>query len=53
MSSATLARRLSVTQGAYREFAAKGLISWETAQAIGAVRAPSVLKNSTPSLTQR
>jgi integrase/recombinase XerD len=50
----TVARRLSVLRGAYRQLAAKGLVSWETAQAIAAIPAPSgVEKNSTPSLTQR
>src|SRR4051812_32212435 len=52
-TSATVARRLSVLRGTYKQLAAKGLISWETAQDIGAVKAPSVQKNSTPSLTQR
>ncbi len=51
--SATVARRLSVIRGAYKELAAKGLVPWETAQDIGAVKAPGVQKNSTPSLTQR
>ena len=36
-----------------KQLAAKGLIAWETAQDIGAVKAPGVQKNSTPSLTQR
>jgi site-specific recombinase XerD len=49
----TVARRLSVLRGAYRQLAAKGLVSWETAQAIAAIPAPGVEKNSTPSLTQR
>ena len=52
-TSATVARRLSVLRGTYKQLATKGLISWETAQDIGAVKAPSVQKNSTPSLTQR
>src|SRR5438270_10693078 len=52
-TSATVARRLSVLRGTYKQLAAKGLISWETAQDIGAVKAPSVWKNSTPSRTQR
>ena len=52
-TSATVARRLSVIRGAYKELAAKGLVPWETAQDIGAVKAPGVQKNSTPSLTQR
>ena len=46
-------RRLSVVRGTYHQLAAKGLVSWETAQDIAAVKAPVVQKNSTPSLTQR
>ena len=53
MTSATVARRLSVLRGTYKQLAAKGLVSWETAQDIAAVKAPAVQKNSTPSLTQR
>ena len=53
MTTATVARRLSVLRGAYEQFAAKGLISWETARGIAAVKAAAVQKNSTPSLTQR
>ena len=53
MTSATVARRLSVLRGAYQQFAAKRLITWETAQDIASVKATSVQKNSTPSLTQR
>ena len=49
----TIARRLSVLRGAYEQLAAKGLVSWETAQDIAAVKAPGVQKNATPSLTQR
>ncbi|MBV8075743.1 MAG: tyrosine-type recombinase/integrase [Planctomycetaceae bacterium] len=49
----TVARRLSVLRGTYRQLAGKGLIAWETAQDIAAVKAPGVQKNSTPSLTQR
>src|SRR5437764_15101193 len=52
-TSATVARRLSVLRGTYHQLAAKGLISWETAQDIAAVKAPGVQKNATPSLTQR
>src|SRR4051794_3444016 len=52
-ASATVARRLSVLRGTYRQLAAKGLVSWETAQDIAAVKAAGVQKNSTPSLTQR
>jgi site-specific recombinase XerD len=51
-TSATVARRLSVLRGTYKQLAAKGLVSWETAQDIGAVKAPGVQKNSTPSLTK-
>ena len=53
MKPATVARRLSVLHGTYQQLAAKGLVSWETAQDIAAVKAPGVQKNSTPSLTQR
>ena len=48
-----MARRLSVLRGTYKQLAAKGLISWETAQDIAAIKASGVQKNSTPSLTQR
>jgi site-specific recombinase XerD len=53
MTSATVARRLSVLRGAYEQLAAKGLVSWVIAQDIAAVKAPGVQKNATPSLTQR
>jgi site-specific recombinase XerD len=53
LSRATVARRLSVLRGTYRELAAKGLVSWEVAQDIGAIAAPPVEKNSTPSLTSK
>src|SRR5271157_4272477 len=53
MASATVARRLSVLRGAYEQLAAKGLVSWETAQDIAAIKAPGVQKNATPSLTQK
>src|SRR5438270_8292135 len=52
-TSATVARRLSVLRGTYHQLASKGLISWETAQDIAAVKAPGVQKNATPSLTQK
>ena len=52
-TSATVARRLSVLRGTYHQLAAKGLVSWETAQDVAAVKAPGVQKNSTPSLTQK
>src|SRR5512135_236268 len=44
---------LLVSQPGIVGLAAKGLVSWETAQDIDAVKAPGVQKNSTPSLTQR
>jgi hypothetical protein len=50
MASATVARRLSVLRGAYGQLAAKGLVPWETAQDIAAIKAAGVQKNSTPSL---
>jgi site-specific recombinase XerD len=53
LTSATVARRLSVVRGAYSQFAAKGLVSWETAQDIATIKASKVQKNSTPSLTQQ
>ena len=53
LKSATVARRLSVLRGTYHQLAAKGLMVWETAQDIAAVKAPGVQKNSTPSLTER
>src|SRR5256885_12191801 len=52
-TSATVARRLSVLRGTYQQLAAKGLVSWETAQDIGAVKSPGVQKNATPFLTQK
>lgn len=51
MRATTIARRLSVLRGAYEQFAAKGLVRWETARAIAAVKAPPVAKNTTPALT--
>jgi site-specific recombinase XerD len=53
MKETTVARRLSVIRGAYRQFAAQGLLPWKTAQDIGAIKAPPVKKNSTPDLTQK
>jgi site-specific recombinase XerD len=50
----TVARRLSVLRGTYKQLAAKGLVSWETAQDIASIQAPSgVEKNTTPALTQK
>ncbi len=53
LSKATVARRLSVIRGTYKQLAAKGLVDWEKAQDIAAIGAPKVQKNSTPSLTQK
>lgn len=53
MARTTVARRLSVLRGTYRELAGKGLIAWETAQDIAAIAAPKVQKNCTPALTQK
>src|SRR5204862_6317298 len=39
--------------GPQHQLASKGLVSWETAQDIAAVKAPGVQKNATPSLTQK
>jgi site-specific recombinase XerD len=52
LTAATVARRLSVLRGTYKQLAAKGLIAWEISQDIAAIKAPGVQKNSTPSLTQ-
>lgn len=49
----TIARKLTVLRGTYRQLAQKSLVSWEVAQGIAAISAPPVKKNSTPSLTQR
>ena len=40
MKSATVARRLSVLRGTYQQLAAKGLVSWETAQDIARRQGP-------------
>lgn len=37
---ATVARRLSVLRGVYRQLAAKGFVSWEVAQELSTVKAP-------------
>ena len=47
----TVARKLSVLRGAYREFANKGLVSWNVANGIAAIRSPVVTKNTTPALS--
>lgn len=49
----TIARRLSVLRGTYRQFAIKGLIPWDVSQDIAAVKAPPVSKNTTPALTTK
>ncbi len=53
LAGATVARKLSVLRGAYRQFAAKKMIPWEVAQDIAAVESPSVQKNTTPALTEK
>lgn len=53
MRPTTIARRMSVLRGVYRQFAVKGLIPWDTAQDIAAIRSPPVTKNSTPALTSK
>jgi site-specific recombinase XerD len=53
LAPTTVARRLSVLRGAYDQFAAKGMMPWEVAQDIAAVKAPAVKKNSTPALTSK
>jgi site-specific recombinase XerD len=54
MQRTTVARRLSVLRGTYRQLAAKGLIAWESAQDIAAIQAPpGVEKNTTPALTPK
>jgi site-specific recombinase XerD len=50
----TVARRLSVLRGVYKQLAVKGLVSWDTASDIAAIEAPTgIQKNSTPSLTEK
>ena len=50
----TVARRLSVLRGIYRQLAVKGLVSWDTASDIAAIQAPTgIQKNSTPALTEK
>jgi site-specific recombinase XerD len=53
LSKGTVARRLSVIRGTYKQLAAKSLVDWEVAQDIAAIQAPRVQKKSTPSLTQK
>jgi integrase/recombinase XerD len=53
MKPSTVARRLSVLRGTYRQLAAKGLVNWEAAQDIAAIKAPPVKKNGTPALTSK
>lgn len=48
----TVARRLSVLRGVYRQFAEKGLVLWHVAQELESVKAPPVAKNTTPALTR-
>jgi len=54
MERTTVARRLSVLRGVYKQFAAHGLVAWEVAHDIAAIAAPpGVEKNTTPSLTPK
>lgn len=53
LSGATIARKLSVLRGMYKQFAAKKLVSWDIAQDIAAVESPKVQKNTTPALTEQ
>lgn len=53
MAKTTVARRLSVLRGTCTQFAAKGLLAWETAQDIAAISGPRVQKNLTSALTQK
>ena len=53
LAGATIARKLSVLRGMYRQFAVKKLIPWEVAQDIAAVESPQVQKNTTPALTEK
>jgi len=49
---AAVASKLWALRTAYRQWASQGFVSWESAQAIEAVEAPRVQKNTTPALTQ-
>lgn len=53
MKATTVARRLSVLRGVYKQFAIKGLVAWDTWQDLAAVTAPPVAKNTTPALTSK
>jgi site-specific recombinase XerD len=53
MTSATVARRLSVLRGAYKQFACKKLVEWDIVHENAAIESAVVQKNSTPSLTQQ
>ena len=53
LAGATIARKLSVLRGMYRQFAVKKLVPWEVAQDIAAVESPQVQKNTTPALTEK
>ena len=53
LSGATIARKLSVLRGMYKQFAVKKLVSWEVAQDIAAIESPKVQKNTTPALTEQ
>lgn len=53
LAGATIARKLSVLRGMYRQFAKKKLVDWELAQDIIAVESPKVQKNTTPALNEK
>lgn len=53
MRPTTVARRLTVLRGAYRELAIHGFIPWEVANGISSIQAPPVAKNTTPALTTK
>lgn len=53
MRPSTVARRLTVLRGTYRQFALHGLTSWGIANDLSAIHAPPVAKNTTPALTSK
>jgi len=52
VSSATIARRLSVLRGTYQQFGKHGLIDWNQVRDIQAVTSPRVEKNTTPVMSE-
>lgn len=51
-AATTVGRALSVIRGTYKQFAAKGLVSHDTAGDIQAVASPRITKNTTPALSE-